>query len=451
MLILNRRKARLSIDCLLFVIVAITAWRVGMPWLTAWQDRPAFDGMLTEPLRPGTKISILDGHGIESKQNVVLVVNTTCPGSNDSVQFYRRLATRIDSMPHARIVVLSDETEGAVRQWLEDNSIGVRHVVQVPALVSVGLDWTPTLFIVGENGVVTDLMIGALSELEEESFMARLAHVPGTEPMNNLPVLKTVSDGEFREKSSDARPQVIDVRKRDAYNRNHRAGAVNIPSDELETRASIELATELPAYVDCSVGIPYPECRHAAYVLAFGGFPRVGMIVQRGGDAVRAAQAGASNRGSVLGSGEYSCAPENRADVPRGRISERYIRLLALESPKPRYPAASIDSGAVGVAVATILIDEDGRTEGVCVLQAPDAHVREAVSHALNQWTFRNVAVDDHGAGVPMSSKLSFYFMARNGGAVLSPEEMRADLGLQEPSAGGAENGNGVAGSVVGR
>ena len=51
-----------------------------------------------------------------------------------------------------------------------------------------------------------------------------------------------------------------------------------------------------------------------------------------------------------------------------------------------------------------------------------------------------------------MSSKVSYYFVLKHGDSlVLSPEEMRADLDLQEPSATGASNGSRVNRSVAGR
>ena len=146
------------------------------------------------------------------------------------------------------------------------------------------------------------------------------------------------------------------------------------------------------------------------------------------------------------------CASGGRTGVARGKMSERNVRTLAIESPKPQYPVVSIDSGTGGIAVSEVFIDGDGNTEEVCVLQAPDAHIREAVKHALMRWIFQSVTREGRSEGIPMSSKVSFYFVLKNGDSlVLSPEEMRADLDLQEPSATGASNGSRVNRSVAGR
>ena len=87
----------------------------------------------------------------------------------------------------------------------------------------------------------------------------------------------------------------------------------------------------------------------------------------------------------------------------------------------------SVESGTSGIAVSEVFIDEDGNTEEVCVLQAPDAHIREAVKHALMRWTFERVTSEGRSEGIPMSSKVSYYFVLKHGDSlVLSPEEMRA-------------------------
>ena len=145
--------------------------------------------------------------------------------------------------------------------------------------MSLGIDWTPTLLIVGIDGLITDVMVGELSQREEELFMARLTGDPDAGILNNLPVVTIISDGEFRNIDVDTWPHVVDVRDRKPHRRDGRAAAVNIPADELGTRALIELATTRPVFVDCSVEIPYRECRYAAYVLAYDGFSPVAMIV----------------------------------------------------------------------------------------------------------------------------------------------------------------------------
>ena len=148
------------------------------------------------------------------------------------------------------------------------------------------------------------------------------------------------------------------------------------------------------------------------------------------------------------------CGPRDRLDGTRATMAERYSRLLAIESPKPRYPAMSVESGTSGIAVSKVFVDENGHTEEVCVLQVPDAAIREAVTRTLMHWTFEKVTTVEHSEGIPMASKLSFYFVVKDGvGLVLSPEEMLAALDIRQRSVTGASAtyGSAVTGQGVGR
>ena len=135
-----------------------------------------------------------------------------------------------------------------------------------------------------------------------------------------------------------------------------------------------------------------------------------------------------------------SLALAGSAGIARAKISEEGVRLLALVKPMPLYPAASIKNKASGVAVAEILVSQDGRMEQVNVLQAPDAGVRETLEVVLMKWEFTKVVPTGQSKGVPFSSKLTFYFDVENGkGVVRSPEE-KADV-RPDSGQGGAESG----------
>jgi hypothetical protein len=60
-----------------------------------------------------------------------------------------------------------------------------------------------------------------------------------------------IGDAELANLAS-ARPIMLDVRERADFKRGHRDGAVNIPADELNVRAWIELDRSRPVVIDCS-------------------------------------------------------------------------------------------------------------------------------------------------------------------------------------------------------
>ena len=108
--------------------------------------------------------------------------------------------------------------------------------------------------------------------------------------------------------------------------------------------------------------------------------------------------------------------------LPPARTSQAAIEDLALRKPYPRYPARSLETGAAGVAVASILFGFDGRMERVDVLEAPDEDIAEALRDALGRWAIRRGFTDDAPGGpFKVSATMVFYFLIEAGeGRVVS-------------------------------
>jgi TonB family protein len=70
------------------------------------------------------------------------------------------------------------------------------------------------------------------------------------------------------------RPMMLDIRERAEFARGRQDGAVNIPRDEVVTRAGIELDRARPIVIDCS-RLETRRCHDAARVLRANGFGRV--------------------------------------------------------------------------------------------------------------------------------------------------------------------------------
>lgn len=135
-------------------------------------------------------------------------------------------------------------------------------------------------------------------------------------------------------------------------------------------------------------------------------------------------------------SGSEADSPRNdQSGVETWGTSDMEFRRIARVQPRPEYPVVSLDSGKTGVTVAAVVTTPEGRMERVDVLEAPDAHVGDAVSRALGQWEIEP-PVDD-GQPVRVRSKLFFYFVMENGeGLVRSPEEMLRESESLAPAAG---------------
>ena len=75
-----------------------------------------------------------------------------------------------------------------------------------------------------------------------------------------------IGEPAFRQLLAAERPTVLDIRERDAFRREHRDGAVNIPRDELAIRSWIEIDRHRPVVIDCTFA-ETSECHSAARLL----------------------------------------------------------------------------------------------------------------------------------------------------------------------------------------
>jgi rhodanese-related sulfurtransferase len=195
------------------------------------------------------------------------------------VPFYRELAKHLGSRTDNNIIVVSPNPRDVIQGWLTANSIRVAKVVPSTNLLTLGISVTPSLLMVDRNGTVTDIMVTKLSAEEERRVLARLDGSE-TAPLNNSKYATLIDDvglNELREHSSVV---LIDVRDRSSYARAHRAGAINIPHDELEDRAPVELSLHLPIVIDCA-GERYVRCEIAGETLVESGADQVYILMPR--------------------------------------------------------------------------------------------------------------------------------------------------------------------------
>ena len=126
-----------------------------------------------------------------------------------------------------------------------------------------------------------------------------------------------------------------------------------------------------------------------------------------------------------------SCSACDRASItprhgelPPGTTSQAAIEYAALDKPFPRYPARSLENGAAGVAVASIVVGFDGRMERVDVLEAPDADIAEELQNALELW----VLPVHPGGPARTAATMVFYFVIEAGeGRVVSGPFLAAE------------------------
>jgi hypothetical protein len=87
----------------------------------------------------------------------------------------------------------------------------------------------------------------------------------------------TITFEEFQQLTGANRPTILDVGHRVAFKRGHLDGAINIPHNELEVRAGIELRTRGRIVIDCTQEETF-HCLFADHVLKSAGFKDVRIL-----------------------------------------------------------------------------------------------------------------------------------------------------------------------------
>lgn len=116
--------------------------------------------------------SSVDGRpiGVDWKKNhqtLVLAISTTCHFCKDSVPFYRRLGGIEKSV---KMVAVLPQSVSEGKEYLEGKGVRVDDIRQVQ-LNTVGVKATPTLLLVNDVGVVTNIWVGKLPPEQETEVL----------------------------------------------------------------------------------------------------------------------------------------------------------------------------------------------------------------------------------------------------------------------------------------
>ena len=111
--------------------------------------------------------------GVNWKRNqrtLVLAISTTCQFCKDSVPFYQRLGA---AGTDVKMVAVLPQPVGEAQKYLSGAGVHVDEVRQVP-LNTLGVRGTPTLLLVNDVGVVTDVWVGKLQPDQETQVLTAL-------------------------------------------------------------------------------------------------------------------------------------------------------------------------------------------------------------------------------------------------------------------------------------
>lgn len=108
----------------------------------------------------------------ENKRTLVLYLSDTCRFCTESGPFYQKLVEK-NSDDKIKLVTVLPQSVDEGKQYLEKLGVGIKDV-HSSSLASIGVRSTPTLLLVNEDGIISEMWIGKLSNDKEEELLKRL-------------------------------------------------------------------------------------------------------------------------------------------------------------------------------------------------------------------------------------------------------------------------------------
>lgn len=236
---------------------ALNIVSVACALVVIWQFVDRFrsrNGEAMNTVSVGSRVQLPGVNWADSPKTVVLALSAYCQHCRTSAPFYRSLT---DASSNGRFRTLAVLRESSKETTSLLPSLGIDRIREIRHgdLETLGIRATPTLLIVDGKGAVQSAWTGKLNLSQEKEVFAKLAvHDAPRPPMAATAApaaLQTVAPSELRVLLSDPRTVLLDSRDRALFEQAHIAGAVNIPLDEILSRAPHEMPKEETIYVYC--------------------------------------------------------------------------------------------------------------------------------------------------------------------------------------------------------
>ena len=124
-------------------------------------------------LAAGERVPLNDVEWVQNKHTLLLVLQKGCRYCTESAPFYQRLIQETANRSDVKLIALLPQTVTEGKQYLDEIGVGITDIRQVaPNQVKVG--GTPTLILVDEKGVATDVWKGKLPADAEAKVLSKL-------------------------------------------------------------------------------------------------------------------------------------------------------------------------------------------------------------------------------------------------------------------------------------
>jgi hypothetical protein len=129
------------------------------------------EGNMVPAVRVGKRFALSGKNWDSARPTIVIALASWCPHCKASVGFYRAVVKANESAePPARLLVVSAEPPETTRRFLTENGVVVESVRQ-SGLDEIGVRGTPTVVVVGGDGIIRKVLFGEISGAQQTEFL----------------------------------------------------------------------------------------------------------------------------------------------------------------------------------------------------------------------------------------------------------------------------------------
>jgi hypothetical protein len=122
---------------------------------------------------PGVKVSLPGVDWSNNNQTLLVVLQKGCHFCTESAAFYQRLVREAAGSRSIHLIAVLPQTSDEGKKYLDELGVSIEEVKQAE-LDSIGVQGTPTLILVNDQGAVVTSWVGKLSADGEAEVLRRL-------------------------------------------------------------------------------------------------------------------------------------------------------------------------------------------------------------------------------------------------------------------------------------
>lgn len=118
-------------------------------------------------VKVGQRISLPGLAWPRGSRTVILALEESCPFCHRSAPFYQKLLKRVAEQQSIRVIAVFPDSAARGREYLEAMNVPVEKVEQAD-FTALGVRRTPTLLVINDQGLISNLFVGMIAQRDEE-------------------------------------------------------------------------------------------------------------------------------------------------------------------------------------------------------------------------------------------------------------------------------------------